>query len=86
MCAPSVGEEQTVQTKENTSACSCDASRCDELFRLANQAQRAEIVKHREVMMRRLGRIVSLDEAARDWIYTHAASWRAEFEKKIAHR
>jgi len=49
---------------------------------LANRAQRVEIMKHREALMRRLGRIVSLDEAARDWIDAHAASWRAEFEKQ----
>jgi len=43
---------------------------------LAMRVQRAEIIKHREAMVIRLGRIVCLDEAARDWIPAHAAEWR----------
>ena len=58
----------------------------DELFRRASRAQRAEIVKHREEMSRRCHRLISLDEAARDWIKTNAARWREEFEKRIASR
>ncbi|MFQ5412060.1 MAG: hypothetical protein ACE5EC_07170 [Phycisphaerae bacterium] len=44
---------------------------------LAMRDQRDEIIKHREAMVLLLGRIVSLDEAARDWIPSHAAEWRA---------
>ena len=71
--------------EDETPACPPDAAGREESFRLANRAQRAEITKHRELLMRRLGRIVSLDEAARDWIHAHAESWRAEFEKRAAH-
>jgi hypothetical protein len=56
----------------------------DELFKQASRAQRAEIVKHREAMSRRCGHLISLDEAARDWIKTNAARWREEFLKKLA--
>jgi hypothetical protein len=49
-------------------------------FRLASRAQRDEIKKHRERLSRRLGRAVTLDEAARDWILSYAAEWRAKFE------
>lgn len=73
-----------MQSEDNLSTFSNDDAHCDALFRAANRAQRAEIVKHRETMMRCLGRIVSLDEAARDWIQTHAASWREQFEKHAA--
>lgn len=41
------------------------------------RSQRSEIIAHRDRMMRRLGRIVSLDEAARDWIPRHAQAWRS---------
>ena len=44
------------------------------------RAQRKAIIKHRDEMARRFGRVVGLDEAARDWIPNHAASWRAERE------
>ncbi|MFQ5502424.1 MAG: hypothetical protein ACE5EQ_09010 [Phycisphaerae bacterium] len=43
---------------------------------LAMRDQRNEIIRHREAMVIRMGRIVSLDEAARDWIPAHAAEWR----------
>ena len=49
-------------------------------FRLASRAQRDEIKKHRDRLSRRLGRAVTLDEAARDWILSYAAEWRAKFE------
>ena len=49
-------------------------------FKLANQAQREEILKHRDRLSRLLGRPVSLDEAARDWILCYAAEWRERFE------
>lgn len=50
------------------------------LFKIANRAQYAEIVKHREHLTDQLGRSVSLDDAARDWIRTRAAQWREAFE------
>jgi hypothetical protein len=49
-------------------------------FKRASRAQREEIVKHRDRMVRSSGRLVSLDDAARDWISSRAAEWRAEFE------
>lgn len=49
-------------------------------FRLASRAQREEIVKHRDRMVRKLGHLVSLDTAARDWIRSCADEWRANFE------
>lgn len=58
----------------------------DEVFRQASRAQRAEIVKHREKMSRRCHRMISLDEAARDWINTSAARWREEFERRMTSR
>jgi len=80
--APRVGKGCSVHSEEELATCSSGGTDSEESFRLANRAQRAEIMKHREALMRRLGRIVSLDEAVRDWIDAHAASWRAEFEKK----
>lgn len=62
------------------------ASRAEELFKAANRAQRAEIVGHRDKMMRELGRVVSLDEAAEEWIRNHAAEWRAEFDRTTSGR
>lgn len=53
----------------------------DAKFKLANRAQRAEICKHRDQLMRRWGRMVSLDEAAMDWIRQYAESWRQRFEE-----
>ncbi len=44
------------------------------------RSQREAIIAHRKEMMRQLGRIVSLDEAARDWIPQHAETWRSENE------
>jgi len=41
------------------------------------RSQRAEIIAHREQMIRELGRAVSLDEAARDWIPRNAQAWRS---------
>ena len=52
----------------------------DAKFKLANRAQRAEIFKHRDRLVREWGRLVSLDEAAMDWIRQYAASWRQKFE------
>ncbi|MBN2559702.1 MAG: hypothetical protein JXQ75_02065 [Phycisphaerae bacterium] len=49
-------------------------------FRIANRAQRREIVRHRDRLERRFSRAVSLDEAARDWIAIYAAEWRARFD------
>ncbi len=49
-------------------------------FKRASRAQREEIVKHRDRMVRASGRLVSLDDAARDWISSSAAEWRADFE------
>ncbi|MCG8409385.1 MAG: hypothetical protein MI923_29620 [Phycisphaerales bacterium] len=46
----------------------------------ALRSQRAEIIKHHRKMVRRLGQGVSLDDAARDWIHNHAASWRDRYE------
>ncbi len=50
------------------------------LFKIANRAQCAEIVKHRDHLSGQLGRQVSLDDAARDWIRTRAAQWREAFD------
>lgn len=50
---------------------------------LAIRSQRAEIGQHRKRMARDLGRTVSLDEAARDWIPKHAATWRARNERSV---
>lgn len=49
-------------------------------FKIAHRVQREEIVKHRDKLVRTLGRMVSLDEAARDWIESCAAQWRAKFD------
>lgn len=49
-------------------------------FKLASRAQREEIVRHRDRLVRRLGHMVSLDDAARDWIQSCAHEWRARFE------
>ena len=50
---------------------------------LAIREQRAEIIRHLYAMVLRRGQIVSLDEAARDWIPSHAATWRARHEGKL---
>ena len=49
-------------------------------FHAASQAQRQEIIRHRDQLSQHRRRAVSLDEAARDWIGSHAADWRARFE------
>ena len=49
-------------------------------FHAASQAQREEIIRHRDRLSRRRGCCVSLDEAARDWISSYAAEWRDQFE------
>jgi hypothetical protein len=49
-------------------------------FLAASQAQRQEIIRHRDRLSQHRGRAVSLDEAARDWIGNYAADWRARFE------
>jgi hypothetical protein len=36
-------------------------------------------------MARTLGRSVTLDEAARDWIPKHAADWRSAFTARLHH-
>jgi len=50
---------------------------------LAIREQRAEIIRHLYAMVLRRGQIVSMDEAARDWIPSHAATWRARHEGKL---
>ncbi len=65
----------------NISAGSRVISRCEK-SRIAGHAQREEIVKHRDILVRRLGRSVSLDDAARDWIKSYAAEWRTRFEAR----
>jgi len=59
-----------------------NAMKTDRQAQLASdiRSQRDEIIAHRNQMIRRLGRIVSLDEAARDWIPRHAQAWRSENE------
>lgn len=42
--------------------------------------QREEIGRYRAHLSARLGREVSLDEAARRWISTFASEWREQFE------
>jgi len=49
-------------------------------FHASSQAQREEIIRHRNRLSQHRGRAVSLDEAARDWIGGYAADWRARFE------
>lgn len=49
-------------------------------FHASSQAQREEIIRHRDRLSQHRRRAVSLDEAARDWIGSHAADWRARFE------
>ena len=53
---------------------------------MAIRMQRAAIIAHCSDMTRRLGRRVSLDEAARDWIPIHAELWRANLERQTAAR
>lgn len=53
---------------------------------MAIRLQRSAIVAHCGDMTRRLGRPVSLDEAARDWIPIYAELWRSRFEKQLAAR
>lgn len=53
---------------------------------MAIRMQRAAILAHCSDMARRLGRPVSLDEAAREWIPIYAEMWRHNFEKQIAAR
>ena len=70
------------RTAEDTSDASPEDRNAQETSRqvcvaLAIRSQRAEITRHRDVMAQRLGRHVSLDEAARDWIPKYAAEWRA---------
>ncbi|MCB9852311.1 MAG: hypothetical protein H6819_04385 [Phycisphaerales bacterium] len=48
--------------------------------------QRAAIIAHCADMTRRLGRRVSLDEAAREWIPIYAEMWRHNFEKQTVAR
>ncbi len=68
-------------------ACHTDSSALHQTKqRIANREQRAEIVKHRDRMARKSGRPISLDEAARDWINTFAAEWRAAFERRTSER
>ncbi len=53
-------------------------------YAFAIRMQRAAILTHCADMMRRLGRPVSLDEAARDWIPVNAEIWRARFNQRFA--
>lgn len=53
------------------------------MLALAIRDQRAEIMRHLRAMVLRLGQIVTLDEAARDWIPNHAAAWRARHEAQL---
>jgi len=53
---------------------------------MAIRMQRAAIIAHCSDMTRRLGRRVSLDEAARDWIPIYAELWRANFERQTTAR
>jgi hypothetical protein len=56
--------------------------RCAQAIRM----QRSAILVHCAEMTRRLGRPVSLDEAARDWIPVNAEIWRSRFEKQFVSR
>lgn len=51
-------------------------------FKIASREQRVVIIHHRSRLARHLGRAVSIDEAARDWILSYAAEWRAKFEEE----
>lgn len=51
---------------------------------VAIRTQREEISRYRERLSARLGRSVSLDEAARAWIPEFASQWRREFEAGLA--
>lgn len=53
---------------------------------IAIRMQRAAIIAHCSDMTRRLGRRVSLDEAAREWIPIYAEIWRRNFEKQTIAR
>jgi len=53
------------------------------MLALAIRDQRAEIMRHLRAMILRLGQVVTLDEAARDWIPNHAAAWRARHEAQL---
>ncbi len=53
------------------------------MLALAIRHQRAEIMQHLRVLVLRRGEIVTLDEAARDWIPNHAAAWRARHEADL---
>lgn len=55
------------------------------MLALAIRDQRAEIMRHLRDMVLRRGQIVTLDEAARDWIPNHAAAWRARHEAELQH-
>lgn len=50
---------------------------------LAIRDQRAEIMQHLRDLVLQRGQIVTLDEAARDWIPNHAAAWRARREADL---
>lgn len=53
------------------------------MLALAIRDQRAEIMRHLRALVLRRGQIVTLDEAARDWIPNHAAAWRARHEADL---
>lgn len=53
------------------------------MLALAIRDQRAEIMQHLRALVLRRGQIVTLDEAARDWIPNHAAAWRARHESDL---
>ncbi len=55
-----------------------------QLQQIAIRTQRDEITRYRERLSARLGRSVSLDEAARAWIPEFASQWRREFEAGLA--
>mgnify|MGYP001417497983 CR=1 FL=1 len=56
----------------------------ESLHRLAIRSQREVIAQYRNELSARLGRSVSLDEAARCWIPEFASEWRTEFEAALA--
>ena len=53
------------------------------MLALAIRDQRVEIMQHLRALVLRRGQIVTLDEAARDWIPNHAAAWRARHEADL---
>lgn len=86
MMPPANAKQPTFDTKPKSYARMTGSQSNDPQNRYAAaiRMQRAAILTHCADMMRRLGRPVSLDEAARDWIPVNAEIWRARFNQRIA--